>query len=97
MKKTSLEEILTPVKMLKNLYGSNPSLSNYIKVFDDILEKETVLYNENHNDSGKYYTALSEYKKSLQDKCNHNIDPNLFDIYKAEINLIDINLSKMTS
>jgi len=91
----ALEEILNPVKILKSLYGSNPLLSNYIKVFDDILEKETVLYNDNYNDLEKYLAALNEYKKSLQEKCNHNIDPNLFDIYKAEINLIDINLAKI--
>lgn len=95
MKKITLEEILIPVKMLKSLYGSNPLLSNYIKVFDDILEKEIVLYNKNYNDPGKYSAALSEYKKSLQEKCSHNIDPNLFDIYKAEINFIDINVAKI--
>lgn len=97
MKKISIEEILTPVKTLKSIYGSNPLLSNYIKVFDDILEKETVLYNENHNDSEKYLATLNEYKKSLQEKCNQNIDPNLFDIYKAQINLIDINIAKIKS
>ena len=92
-----LEKILKPLNMLKDMYSSNSMLSGYMKIFDGIIEKEKELFNLYYENPSKYIEELTSYRNILKEKCNKNIDPNLYDIYNAEIDLISVNIKKLNS
>lgn len=90
-----MDEVLKPLVLLRKIYSSNPMLSQYIKLFDSLIEKERTLFESYSGNHSKYQEELIKYKVILEEKCNSNIESNLYDIYNAEINLIKVTLEKL--